>query len=308
MLNKNEYINLWESHFNEITNQNLPDFQQYLIRENMLEDYLDIFRGINTRAERANTLNNNWYYEHPFFNGNESILNEKPLIRYVLIGEAAPKVNNDIIKYIYNISLSGGAYITAPLKAFNVNNVNNLNPIERLLALANNGVLLIDLFPFATDYNNLRQNENFTQICIDFFDNINNNYSLMNRINRFRQEGLCIEINIFDDVNTAIIAPPVTSNSIAIHALNNEVNFISLRIGRNIFEIQENNDEENISYWIDNTINPNNLIGLNGITYPLLNDQNGYIERVPYFSCNCYNETRGENPRSLFIKNALGLT
>ena len=52
MLTEKQYIELWGTYFSNITNQNCPDFEQYIIRENMLEDYLDLFRGINTRDQR----------------------------------------------------------------------------------------------------------------------------------------------------------------------------------------------------------------------------------------------------------------
>ena len=306
MLKKKHYEKLWKTHFSGIPNQNCPDFEQYIIRENMLEDYLDLFRGINTRNQRA-IPPANWYYEHPFFLNGNSVLNEKPCIKYILIAEAAPQVNNNAIKYIYNKNIAGGAYITAPLNAFNTNNVNNLNTTERLLELARNGILILDLFPFALDYNEIRDYTNFNQLCINFFSNLDNYYSLINRVFKFQQQEIIENINTLNEVNAAIIAPPKTSNAIASFAALNDVDFIGLRIGRNIFEFQENIDNDNIELYINNITFPNNLIGLNGYSYPLLNDQNNNIVRVPHYSCNCYNETRGENPRALFIKNALGL-
>lgn len=307
MLNPEQYNELWDIHFSGITNQNCPDFEHYIIRENMLEDYLDLFRGVNTRNQRAQSPAN-WYYEHPFFNVNgNSTLNEKPCIKYILIAEAAPQVNDNFIKYIYNKNIAGGAYITAPLNAFNTYNLNNLNTTRRLLELARNGVLIIDLFPFALDYNKFRDDKNFNQLCINFFSNLDNYYSLINRVFKFKQQEIIKNINTLNEVNAAVIAPPKTSHAIASFAALNDVDFIGLRIGRNIFEFQENIDNDNIELYINNISFPNNLIGLNGYSYPLLNEQNNNIVRVPHYSCNCYNDTRGENPRALFIKNALGL-
>jgi hypothetical protein len=186
-------------------------------------------------------------------------------------------------------------------------NLNNLNTTRRLLELARNGVLIIDLFPFALNYNEIRNDINFNQLCINFFSNLDNNYSLINRVFKFQQQEIIKNINTLNEVNAAIIAPPKTSHAIASFAVLNDVDFIGLRIGRNIFEFQENIDNDNIELYLNNITFPNNLIGLNGYSYPLLNDQNNNIVRVPHYSCNCYNETRGENPRALFIKNALGL-
>ncbi len=70
MLTNDEYNNLWENHFegiNGLDGQTIPSYDLengYLEAENMLEDYLDIFRGVNTRNERGND-GNEWYYE-PF--------------------------------------------------------------------------------------------------------------------------------------------------------------------------------------------------------------------------------------------------
>ena len=307
MLTITEYNVLWETHFSHITTQACPSYNDYIIRENMLEDYLDLFRGRNTRNQRAITPTN-WHYKHPFFDvkGN-SMLKEKPCIKYILIAEAAPQVIGNVIKYIYNINIAGGTYLTAPLKAFNTNNVDNLNPIERLLELARNGVLLIDLFPFALNYNKIREHENFNQLCINFFSNLNNVNSLINRVSELQIERIIDNIDTINKVNAAIIAPPKTSHAIANFAALNDVEFIGLRIGRNTIELQENIDMDNIELYINIDTFQYNLIGLNGNSYPLVNDQGNNIVRVPYYSCNCYNETRGENPRALFIKNALGL-
>jgi hypothetical protein len=91
MLLEKQYKELWGTHFSGITT--CPSYNEYIIRENMLEDYLDLFRGRNTREDRA-IRPTNWYYEHPFFDekGN-SILKEKPCIKYILIAEACTSSN-----------------------------------------------------------------------------------------------------------------------------------------------------------------------------------------------------------------------
>ena len=63
MLTRPQYENLWETHFSRIVPASIlmPDYCEYLNREHMLEDYLDIFRGINTRASRAIQPCHGWY-------------------------------------------------------------------------------------------------------------------------------------------------------------------------------------------------------------------------------------------------------
>lgn len=266
MLTENEYNDLWKSHFNEITNQNLPDFQQYLIRENMLEDYLDLFRGINTRAERSITLNNIWYYEHPFFNGNESILNEKPFIKYILIAEACPEGGRN---YLYNINeINGQNYLRVLYNAsYNENHhindweklVNVNDKIDKLVSLASRGVLLLDLFPFALKYNsNFRKILNQRLVTKSFWNYKDNCYNIQNRL-------LLLNSNLSKNWDLSMMAPNIISeyilnpvNKISTiqfqNPIKHTVNFRDI----NINNLRPNNWRKNT---IDTSYNPNsNLI------------------------------------------------
>ena len=166
--------------------------------------------------------------------------------------------------------------------------------------------MFIDLFPFAIDYSDFRDRLNNLGITEDFFINQHNNYSIKKRIDDIERL-FCDNFNLLDEVNSAIMAPPKTSHSLAKYAANNDIDFISLRIGSNIFDQQINNVELEDALWINVDILPNDLIGLYGKSYPLINDRGGVINKVPFYGCCCYNETRGENPRALFIKSSLGL-
>ena len=82
MLTINEYKKLWDDNFASLTKEAIPSYDEYRRRENMLEDYLDIFRGKSTREERSSEEGIKWYYEHPFFNTNgTSIIAEKSCIK-----------------------------------------------------------------------------------------------------------------------------------------------------------------------------------------------------------------------------------
>jgi hypothetical protein len=114
----------------------------------------------------------------------EEELMKKRCIKYVMIGECAaplkpviPVNNNCIIPggdlnntFFYNIlHLMNTPYMNAPRLAFNCPDYMPCpeNKIETLLCLASKGVLLIDLFPFAIDYNNLNIDE---QLILELFN------------------------------------------------------------------------------------------------------------------------------------------
>ena len=88
-----DFKELWVEFEKAKPNCSLPDYQDYLESENMFEDYLDIFRGENTRSKRSNGLSD-WDDEHPFLDGKKPKLENKPCIKYLMIGEARPQSNS----------------------------------------------------------------------------------------------------------------------------------------------------------------------------------------------------------------------
>ena len=154
MLTLEQYNNLWTTPAPNGFGQThaIPSYDEYVIRENQYQDYLDIFRGYNTRMDRniRPIVPPNWYYEHPFFNEQnepkyQGIINS---IRYIMIGEAAPGLDpvnpheNNENTYFYNILHLGNTdYFTAPCNAFGITGENKA---EKLFKLALQGVLLID--------------------------------------------------------------------------------------------------------------------------------------------------------------------
>jgi L-rhamnose mutarotase len=99
MLTKKQFDDLWDEFKKAMPKGNIPDYDEYIDSENMFEDYLDIFRGINTRMQRGSFSSQKWYYEHPFFQGDKAKLEKKPCIKYVMIGEARPKPNSPIFNH-----------------------------------------------------------------------------------------------------------------------------------------------------------------------------------------------------------------
>jgi len=166
MLDKKEYEKLWDENFAPLTTQAMPPYKEYVIRENMVEDYLDIFRGESTRKERSSIEGIDWYYPHPFFNEDGTPkLEKKPCIKYIMIAEAPPPLRTSrptaakcLIPggdtgntYFYNILHIGNTpYLNAPMIAFGSPDYKPCpeNKINTLLDLASKGVFLIDFYPF----------------------------------------------------------------------------------------------------------------------------------------------------------------
>lgn len=116
MLHQYQYIQLWQQEIEPILQApsiQMPAYAGYIQREQLRQKYLQQFQAAQ-------------------------------FIQYVLLGEAAPSSGN----YIYQDAK--GAYITAPLGAVGMQKVKNS---ARLSTLSDHGFALLDLYPFALDYN-----------------------------------------------------------------------------------------------------------------------------------------------------------
>jgi hypothetical protein len=218
-----QFQNLWQQHFAvfqpNINPHNL--YQSYLTRENCLEDFLDIFRGYDTRVQRQQNNNLPHRFQH-LFNSNYTI-------NYILIAEAAPFGEN----YIY---LNGtGSYITAPLNAFNVNNVRNLNTTDRLAQLAATGVVILDLFPFNLQFNLnqgfLRNQLILNNTTLNYLIDFNNVYSVINRVNYLINN--IQNCNLQNVINTAFMATPLINNYLSANFPNIPGNPLLIQNGLN---------------------------------------------------------------------------
>jgi hypothetical protein len=186
MLTLTEYGHLWKTHFSGIVPAGviMPDYCEYLNREIYQQDYLDLFGAIVAETFPRVMIGANWYVEitrHPILStlgltllhrpyiyhhtdGNDYLLvdydfpykgqlNKGRCIKYIMIGEAARP--DTAGTYFYNVNqTSSTPYFDQPCNAFNVNSGDKT---IRLLELADNLVVLFDLFPFAVDdYSTIR--------------------------------------------------------------------------------------------------------------------------------------------------------
>jgi hypothetical protein len=226
-MTENEFNVQWSRDFAPLTTETMPRYDEFQISERMLEDYLDIFRGYNSR-EGENIMP----YPHPFFDSNgKPILEKKPCIRYILIGEARPhQIDPDLNDcggdrantYFYNklhigkIVTKNGRQYNKPTPWLNEPRLNwgcppfqpcPNNKVQTLLCLASNGVLLLDIFPFAIPYGPIRPLLNGGGITRVYWDNPTNPYSLSNRINAI-SDLLC------DNWDLSLVAPCTISEFI----------------------------------------------------------------------------------------------
>lgn len=192
IMNSAEFNSLWGAGFAHHTKEAIPSYSDFLIAERMLEDYLDIFRGHNTRESGLKMP-----YPHPFFDtkGN-SILSKKPCIKYILIGEARPPKKGCNLNdcggdksntFFYDIRhIKSTPWLNAPRINWGCSSYSPCpnDKIQTLLCLASKGVLLLDLFPFAVSYSSIRNRLNDSGLTKSYWDNPKNSYNLQDRIKR----------------------------------------------------------------------------------------------------------------------------
>jgi hypothetical protein len=240
-----------------------PSHADYVIRENMLEDYLDIFRGVNTRHHRPMPAGG-WYYEHPFFNANGiPLLENVPCIRYVLIGEACPSDGNNYFYDVNELNSKGQVYLRSSYNAtygglgptipWNVMSLPT-DKTQKLVDLARRGVLLIDLFPFAINYNQFRIIFNKTDITRSFWNDIINVNNLEIRLSN-------LSPLLSENWDLCMISPNLVSEFI-VDSINKFIELVAIPRGlhiRNFREISVNELRRN--NWkkiaVDTSGNPN---------------------------------------------------
>jgi hypothetical protein len=190
-MTREQFNDQWIRDFGRLTNEAMPSYDEFQISERMLEDYVDIFRGYNSR-ERENIMP----YPHPFFDSNGNpLLEKKPCVRFILIGEARPPQNcrnlNDCggdraNTFFYNkIHIKHTSYLSAPRAnwACPIERPCPNNKVNTLLCLASKGVLLLDLFPFAITYSTaLREDLNRHGVTSSYWNDSRNPYNMQDRI------------------------------------------------------------------------------------------------------------------------------
>jgi hypothetical protein len=267
-----------------------------------------------------------WYYTHPFFTHPFFPLPpnyQPPRIKYILIAEAALPLNPAVAvsapefgvqvgdirnAYFYNVlHLGGTPYFREVRKAFNFPLgyiPAGITKPQVLWLLAQQGVLLLDLYPFAIKYtSNIRNALNAGGVSAHFWGIPAP--ALAPETIGFRINALALQ-GILDPegVKLAFMAPPILSHFLAHHVIANggPLNTFgtNIRAGINI------TNPPSVPYgppapgglppkFFESAI-PSLLLGLlawRGLTR----------SRIPYYACACYDGSN--NPNSLFIQNAL---
>lgn len=155
ILSEADYNTMWNIDFG-MAGAPPPAYHEYLQREVYKQDYFDLFGTGRTITYPRRFKSGRWYvtilgitleveYDYPFPTALKGASKVRE-IKYVLIGEA-PYVGST---FFYNCLHSSTAYINAPLIAFG--GALTLTKPEKLIYLANEGVVLFDLFPFSIGF------------------------------------------------------------------------------------------------------------------------------------------------------------
>lgn len=299
--------------------RDMPSYHEYLIREIYQQDYLDLYLGAITFNRTP--IGGIFYVQitgnpilgvlgiplAPLYTissgGNDYIMvdydypwtmaqiNQKRCIKYIMIGEAAHPINDS---YFYkHTSTVSSPWLSAPISAFtpspNGSVLTGPTKLHQLLYLADNGYILIDLFPFATNYTALRPILNMTGVSTFHFNN-----EVIFRINNFIANGLTCQNSNEQNSDGPIIAfsgPPTIH-----HYLANEISLGTILLPPTINCRCYMNDS------VPATIPPPPLYWnrpwapmtvLHGIVIPYL--------KTPYYRCcTCQNAIAG--PNNLFIR------
>lgn len=329
MLSYLDYQNKWTSPapvgFGRML-RDMPSYHEYVIREIYQQDYLDLFLGAITFNRTP--LNGGIYFVQitgdlildklgipldPLYtfslNGNDYIMvdykypwsmaqiNQKRYIKYIMIGEAAS--TSDSYFYKQNSSVSS-PWLKAPVSAFTPSPNGSVllggTKLDKLLYLADNGYLLIDLFPFATDYSDIRSTLNITGVSPFYFNN-----DVIFRINHFIVTGLTCK-NLHgknsDGPIVAFSGPPTIH-----HNLANQIALGAIVLPPTILCMCYINDSNPPTTspiklnWYRPWI-PMDVLHGNIISY----------SRIPYYRCCTYHATNPVlGPQEIYIKIAFDL-
>ena len=243
-------------------------------------------------------------YNYPW---DKDELKEFRSIEYVMIGEAAPANMAYYFYYILNLQKEKTlnvhkktkeiikdykGYVTAPFLAFfggDAKSCNNMDKKDILLKFANKGVILLDIFHFAINYDTIRDHVNKTGITKHYFK------KLMHEINLFNIKHKCK-----DDIKGVFVAPPKISHYLA-KLLNRLTSPIIFRKGINTFSPPHSIKTGNDFFFISSSSKL--LSEIKKITLPKSNKK---PIQVPEYICCAYSGAMTV-PHSLFIKKGFGL-
>ena len=251
MLTEKSYNSLTESTFSNVLGRSIDTFEDYCLRECYFQDYLDLFRGENTRGARKFHDCTEFDCEngHTYFNEYKGAkclwdllkedlkkkieefpeLKEKlqkgfPKIKYILIAEAPTHST-----YFYNPNhIEKTPYFYAVANAFCIKTSHTKKAMTSkyelvenkeiiLIILALQGVLLLDLFPFVLGKISSKQRHRFNTLNIpdDYWQGGTNPYSIKSRLAVLRGEYI-----LHSEIKACFIAPNIISHHIANNICN----------------------------------------------------------------------------------------
>jgi hypothetical protein len=237
-------------------------------------------------------------------------LNESPSIKFIKIGEAAPQPNPKTVGYggddknnsfYYNIlHIKNTGYFTEPLKAFgiDVRIKTSIDKKEALKSLAENSSILFDIFPFAINYDPIRNNLNKKGITAKYFN------ELMNSLKELLMDE---KYNFDENVKGVFLAPPKISHFLAIKI--NETNLeipVSFEKMENTFHFPHCIKTKNNFFFDKISVSNKIYIRDNSIELPPNAKKKEFAIRTPTYACCAYSGAMTA-PHYLFIKKGLGL-
>jgi hypothetical protein len=220
-----------------------------------------------------------------------------------MIGEARPdNKKRGKRTYFYNINhLDNTRWLSAPYSAFfhawNQPNTYE-DKVKILLELASKGYLLLDLFPFAINFQTIRLrfeylpfwNQLINKIC-----DLTNFGLLADKIFTAFTGPAALHHRIVSDIINGVVQGPVCVNCI-INLAPNEL----YDLNNNLIPI--NNQQAYIRQWINL---PNVLCHMNDLRHHCNVNSNGNFSS-PIYQCECW-DSSFQGPNSLFIRIAFGL-
>lgn len=337
ILSYEEYISRWTAPagFGQIIDP--PCYHEYLQREVYKQDYLDLFFGKKT-FER-NEIDEKYYVKIPDLeiplHKSYTIVHEKQLfilvdykypwtceelkersIEYVMIGEAAPSDMAYFFYYVLNLQNEKTlkknknnkiikdykGYVTAPYSAIIKETTKKCNDSDKrdiLIEFAKKGVLLVDLFPFAVDYDKLRNRlikDEEESLSFKYFKKLEEEIKFLTNKISFKKE-----------FKSVLIAPTKISYQLAKIINKKNVSVLNLEKGENRF-LAEHNNKNNFFFkdiQTTNLLNGHYKIAITSINKKTKEKKIKALS-VPIYKCCAYSEA-GTVPHATFIKNALGI-
>ena len=263
------------------------------------------------------SLNGNDYIMVDYkYEWNDNELLKSRSIKYIMLGEAAPQIVPRAFdgyakidkqnSFFYNIKHEKGSnWLSAPIKALMKSSKKDLkSKRNKLLFLADNGFILVDLFPFSFSYSSsFREyliykdaSTSYKDVSSEFFVN-----EIITKINNINQAGLLCRTDKNENTSRATLAfsgPPTIH-----HYLANEIASGRICLPTNIICRKEMNNTV-----IPTSPSPKLDFKRKWIPGDLLNGYNIQSDIIPFYGSCTYNAKNPVlGPQEIFFKIAFDL-